>query len=92
VVLEAFRAGVPVVASDIPPLAQLVRDAFTGFLFQTGDPRALADAVQRALGLTVAARERMLAAARRVLEAEYTLDRMVCRHANLYEEVVGRSA
>ena len=88
VVLEAFRAGVPVVASDIPPLAHLVRDGRSGFLFEPDDAGALAAAIRRALALPPAERELLAGAARRTFEAEYTLDRMVARHAALYEELI----
>ena len=40
---EAMAAGVPVVASDVPGLAELVRGA--GLLFPVGDERALSDAI-----------------------------------------------
>jgi glycosyltransferase involved in cell wall biosynthesis len=42
VVLEAYDAGVPVVASDIPGLREIVVDGETGLLFPAGDPVTLA--------------------------------------------------
>lgn len=41
-VLEAMASGKPVVASDIPPLAEQIRDGETGLLFPLGDVDALA--------------------------------------------------
>ena len=46
-VLEAMAAGVPVIASDIPGNAGLVRDGESGILVPIGDHAALARALQR---------------------------------------------
>ncbi|MDB5380648.1 MAG: hypothetical protein JWO26_280 [Rhodospirillales bacterium] len=42
VVQEAFRAGRPVICSDIGGLAEKVRDGVDGFHFAAGNPRSLA--------------------------------------------------
>jgi len=51
VVLEAMAAGVPVVASDLPPFVDLLGGAHdpAGWLFRRGDPDALATTVSAAL-------------------------------------------
>ncbi|TNJ33853.1 glycosyltransferase [Arenimonas terrae] len=45
--LEAMAMARPVLASDLPPLAEMIRDGHTGLLFPAGDPAALAAAIQR---------------------------------------------
>jgi glycosyltransferase involved in cell wall biosynthesis len=47
VVLEAFAAGVPVVASRLGGLAEVVRDGVNGVLFRAGDARDLGAVLQR---------------------------------------------
>ncbi|MBK8976152.1 MAG: glycosyltransferase family 4 protein [Planctomycetes bacterium] len=47
VVLEAFAAGVPVLASDLGGLAELVADGVHGELFRPGDTADLAGRLQR---------------------------------------------
>ncbi len=42
VLIEAFAHGVPVVASDLGAMAEIVDEGVTGLLFEPGDPRALA--------------------------------------------------
>ena len=46
VVLEAFSAGRPVVASDLGGLSELVQDGVNGRLFRAGDPGALMDVLR----------------------------------------------
>jgi len=41
VVLEAFSAGRPVIASDLGGLSELVKDGVNGRTFRAGDPGAL---------------------------------------------------
>jgi phosphatidyl-myo-inositol alpha-mannosyltransferase len=45
VLTEAFAAGTPVVASDIPGYRDVVRDGVDGLLVRPGDPEALSEAL-----------------------------------------------
>lgn len=83
-VLEAFRARVPVVASDIPALRELVRDGETGYLCACDDRASLADAVGRALDQSPDRRERIVAQAHQAFLNRYTLDSMLAAHDGLY--------
>ena len=47
VVLEAFAAGVPVLASDLGGLREVVRDGQNGLLFRAGDASALRAVIER---------------------------------------------
>ncbi|MGJ9402600.1 glycosyltransferase family 4 protein [Arthrobacter sp. KK5.5] len=47
--VEASASRRPVVASDLPALAELVRDGVTGVLAEPGNPGALADTLDRLL-------------------------------------------
>lgn len=49
--IEAFAAGLPVIASGLGAINDVVRDGETGRLVAPGDARALADAVERTAGL-----------------------------------------
>lgn len=48
--LEAFAAGRPVVATDLPSIRSLLTDGREGLLFRDDDPESLATAVRRLLG------------------------------------------
>ncbi len=49
-IVEAFAAGLPVIASRIGALAEIVTDGKTGLLFEPGNPHDLAEKISWALG------------------------------------------
>jgi glycosyltransferase involved in cell wall biosynthesis len=71
VVIEAFAAGTPVIASRIGALAQLLEDGVTGLHVQPGDAADLASKLQWALAHPERMAE-MGAKARRTYERLYT--------------------
>jgi glycosyltransferase involved in cell wall biosynthesis len=71
--VEAFAAGLPVVASRLGALADLVRDGETGLLFEPGDAADLA-AKLRWAAVHPAETARMGRMARAEYEANYTAD------------------
>ena len=84
VLLDAFAAGLPVVASDIPGVRDVVRDGVTGLLVPPSDSGALAAALLR-LRDDADLRER-LARAGLDAAAHYTPARMADRYLSLYRE------
>lgn len=53
VALQALAKGKIVVASDIAGLSEIIQDGETGFLAEPGNPDSFANAIQKALSLTV---------------------------------------
>lgn len=51
VLLEAMASGLPVIASDITNLKELVSESAGGFVFNTGDPESLAGVFNHALNM-----------------------------------------
>ena len=82
-VLEAMLAGLPVVASNVSSLPELVVDGETGLLVRPDDPSALALGVARAL----ADREHLGAAGRARAHAEFSVAKMADRTAELYRSL-----
>jgi glycosyltransferase involved in cell wall biosynthesis len=79
-----MAAGRPVVASDLPGLAEIVRAGETGLLYAPGDKAALAK--QTRLLLDNPAQQRQMGeAGRRRAEEHFTVAAMVRRYASLYE-------
>jgi L-malate glycosyltransferase len=84
-VLEAFRAGIPVVGSAIPEIAEAIEEGRTGFLFEPENPRALAASLDRAVRETDRdARQRRL---RAEFDARYVSERMIAAYERLYLEL-----
>ena len=89
-VLEAFRAGVPVVGSDIPEIAEAVEDGATGVLFAPDDAGALAVALDR-VGSPLQ-RDRMGQTARRTFASRYAAEQMLTQYERLYaDDITGRT-
>jgi glycosyltransferase involved in cell wall biosynthesis len=86
-VLEAMAAGLPVVASAVGGVPEVVVDGETGFLVPPGDPEALADALGRLLA-DGELRRRMGAAGRRRAELRFDLPRFRQDHLQLYERLL----
>jgi glycosyltransferase involved in cell wall biosynthesis len=86
-VLEAMAAGLPVVASDVGGVAELVADGATGLLVPAGEPAALARALARLLD-DRALRERMGAAGRARARDRFDLPELRAAHLELYARVL----
>jgi len=86
-VLEAMASGLPVVATAVGGTPELVRDGETGALVPASAADALADALY-ALATDPARIQAQGRAARRCIEAEFSLDAMVTRYGQLYSRAL----
>lgn len=85
-VMEAMRAGVPVIASNIPGNRDLVVDGQTGLLLPLGDTAGFARATAGLLDEPERAEQMGRAGAARI-RGEFTVEAMVEAHARLYRRV-----
>lgn len=85
-ILEAMRAGLPVVASDVGGVSEAVAEAETGYLVEPGSPGPLAGRLGAMIG-DPDRRARMGRAGRRRYEDRFTFERMFERTRALYGEV-----
>ncbi len=88
VLLEAIRAGVPIVASETGGIPEVVRDGENGLLCPPGDPAAFARAID-ALLADGRLRRRMGAAGRARSQA-FSWDVLAPRVLAVYEQACGR--
>jgi len=86
-ILEAMRAGLPVIASDVGGISEEVIDGQTGLLVSPGSVEDLSRALARLLG-DKALRRTMGRAGRRRFEKMFLADLMIERTSALYEEVL----
>lgn len=87
--MEAMRAGLPCVASDIPGNRDLVEHEQTGLLVAPGDAADFARQTQHLLENPVEA-ERLGQAAAERIATDFTVSAMVDAHAQLYKTLLGR--
>jgi glycosyltransferase involved in cell wall biosynthesis len=74
---EAMAVGVPVVASDLPGMAPIVREVDCGFLVDPSDPGAIAEACRRLLTQSEAAAQQRRARTLRAAHETYNWERQV---------------
>lgn len=86
-VLEGMSAGLPIVASDIPGNRDLVVHEKTGYLVDVGDRGTFAQRAELLLESPELARQLGAAGRERTL-SEFSVERMVDRHAALYEQLL----
>jgi glycosyltransferase involved in cell wall biosynthesis len=85
-ILQAMAARLPVVASDVKGVANLIRHGIDGLLIPVTDAVALADAIEGLLESP--ARRRFLGSnARLRIESEFSQERVVARYTALFEEL-----
>jgi glycosyltransferase involved in cell wall biosynthesis len=87
-ILEAMAAGLPVVASAVGGVPEIVDDGRTGLLVAPGAVAPLTDALARLLD-DRAARERMGRAGRELALARFDLPRFRQAHLDLYTRLLG---
>jgi glycosyltransferase involved in cell wall biosynthesis len=85
VLLEALRADLPVVGTDVGAIPEVLESPLAGTVVPPGSPAALADAIVRALPLKAepAARE-----ARHAVVERFSVERRATEHLSLYGDVL----
>ncbi len=88
--IEAMALGKPVIATDLGPRSEMVRNGYNGFLYQPNDVITLRE---KALELIKnrELRERMGSNARKVYLANYTPELNYSSLMNIYETAIKRS-
>src|SRR5205823_71365 len=81
--MEAMAAGLPVVATEVGGMSELISDGVEGFLVPSRDAAAAADRLGELL-TQPALRQQMSALARAKIESHFTLDRTVRDYEKLY--------
>jgi glycosyltransferase involved in cell wall biosynthesis len=84
VAVEAGLSGLPVVATRVGGVGEIIVEGITGLLVPPGDPSGLAEAMTAAL----AARERMGSAARRHCAARFDLSRVALQWRTLVRSII----
>ena len=86
-IIEAMIAGLPVIATRVGGIPELVEDNVTGFLVPPGDPKTLPKTLQNLLDNSNV-RHEMGRAGRAKALREFNLDDMLRKTRQVYEEVL----
>jgi glycosyltransferase involved in cell wall biosynthesis len=88
-IAEAMASGVPVVSTMTAGAREIIDEDKTGRLVPIGDAQALAEAICELLN-DPKTRERLASNALRKVSEQFSLDRMVVRTEQVYQEVLER--
>ncbi|MCS3682389.1 glycosyltransferase involved in cell wall biosynthesis [Salinibacter ruber] len=88
--LESMACGTPVVGFNTGGIPDMVRPGETGWLAETGNIKALRNAIEDALSDSNV-RERRGRRCREVVEEEYALDVQAKRYRDLYERLLNQN-
>jgi glycosyltransferase involved in cell wall biosynthesis len=86
-IIEAMRAGLPVIASDVGGVAEAVQDGTTGYVIAPKDAAALESRLRSLLD-EPAERVRMGSQARSSYEARYRFERMANENLAVYRSIL----
>jgi len=86
-ILEALAADLPVVASDIGGIPEIVKDGETGLLVPPNEPHALAGAISRVMHDASLASS-LRRAGRELLDAKFSQDAMVRNTVAVYHRLI----
>lgn len=87
VVIEGFAAGVPVVATRVGGVTEIMRDGENGLLVPPEDPQSMGEAIVKLLKDRSLAK-RIAQRARKDAEEKFNLDRMMTETVRVYEEAL----
>ncbi len=92
VIIEAMASRVPVVATDVGGVSELVIDNVTGFLSEPMNVSAFAEKITQVLDLPAEERARILDAAYDHIVQSFTTDTMVAAYTSCYEQLLAARA
>ncbi len=84
--LEGMSSGLPVVATEVGGIPEIVDDGVNGFLVPLKHPEAIAERILE-LNADPGIRKRLGDAARETVMERYTIDKIVGQYAEVYEEI-----
>lgn len=89
-VLEAMSFGLPVIATRVGAIPEVITDQKEGLLVEPGEVESLAQCLLR-IDSSPALRRRMGRHARRRVATDYGLERMVERLCDIYRDSMGNA-
>ena len=89
-VMEAMAAGLPVVATRVGGVPELIEEGESGFMVEPRSPAMLAEAMLRLMTLADSQRRSLGARGRELIERDYTFDSVTTAGCALVEALLAR--
>jgi glycosyltransferase involved in cell wall biosynthesis len=86
--LEAMVCGLPVVATNVGGIPEIVDEGHSGFLVESKNSLALAKKISYVLNSSPEIRRKMGEVGRKIVEEKFSLDKMVKNYESLYEKLL----
>lgn len=90
--LEFQAAGLPVVASQVGAVAEVVRPGLSGFLFVPGDVTRLTELLGACIAMDSARYDSMARAARAAIQQRFQLEKLAGQLESFFRDLVNRTA
>ena len=87
--LEAMSAALPVIATSVGGIPEVIRDGFNGLLVPPEDPAALASAIDYVCNDSALAKN-LGNNAHKTIEERFSLDKVARSYSQIYQELVQR--
>jgi len=88
--LEAMACGLPVVATNVGGIPEVIKDGLSGFLVDSKNSIMLAEKIEYLLNLNIESRKEMGTEGRKIVEEKFSLEKMTENYENLYEELLDK--
>ncbi len=86
VILEAMSQEVPVIATKVGGVKEMVKNNKTGFLIESQNSKELKEKIEHVLSLSNKEREEIGKKAREFTEKEFSIEKMVKEYEKIYEK------
>jgi len=89
-ILEAMAAGVPIIASNVGGIPEMIQDKINGFLVHPNDTETLAEKILQILENPELAKEFVRASQNKI--KEFSLEKMAQKTQDIYLDILGKYA
>lgn len=88
VILEAMTFGLPIIATDVGGVPEIITDGKNGFLVRSKNSKILSEKIKYVLNLSGQERKKIGDEARKRIEDKFSLEKMIKNYQNFYQGLI----